>query len=60
MRHELQEKQILLKSALDVIQTLEDQKLSYEKKCQEMMIDQQIQTFKMMKVGHKGEERLRD
>lgn len=50
MRFELEEKQTLLKSALDVIQNLEDQKLSFEQKCQKMMVEQQIQTIKLMKV----------
>jgi Centrosomin N-terminal motif 1 len=53
MRNELEEKQTLLKSALDVIQNLEDQKLNFEQKCQDMMVEQQIQTFQLLKVNTK-------
>lgn len=51
MKNELEEKLNLLKSALDVIQILEDEKLNYEKKLQEMMVKQQIETLQVLKVN---------
>lgn len=53
LKSELQEKNELLKEALDLIKALEDQKIKYDRKCQEMMIEQQIQTFQIIKVKEK-------
>jgi hypothetical protein len=52
---ELEEKQTLLKEAMEAIEFLEYQMRGYEEKCQTMMIEQQIQTFKLMKVGNTSE-----
>lgn len=40
MKNELVEKQALLKSSLNVIQSLEEQKLEIELKCQELIKEQ--------------------
>lgn len=55
MKNELEEKQDLMKSALDAINQLESQKFICERKCDELLMEK-MQAFKALKVRNKAEQ----
>jgi len=55
MRLEIQEKLNLLKSALEVIKSLEDQKLKSDARCRDLMLEQQFQEFHSITVRKSAE-----
>lgn len=48
MKIDINEKQNLLKAALDAIRSLEYQKEKFEKKCEELIVEKQMQEFKAL------------
>lgn len=48
---ELQQKDELVAAALDAIESLEQQKLTFERKCHRLMIKLQMRTFKAVAVS---------
>lgn len=55
-RLEIQEKLCLLKSALEVIKNLEEQKLKSEARCRDLMLEQHFQEFHSITVRKSAED----